>query len=238
MSTSPVRVSATNAGRRHAGREIVSSRVQTTSLLSHTLAGLRHPPTVLVSASAVGFYGSRGDEVLTEESTGGTGFLAEVCRAWEDATVPARQAGTRLVRLRSGVVLSSAGGALARQLPLFRYGVGGRLGNGRQWLSWITLADEVRAILHALDEPAVEGAVNATAPEPVTNRVFTRALGRALHRPSVLAVPGFALRVALGSDLASEMVLAGQRVLPAKLTSTGFTFEEPRIDRALAAVLS
>jgi uncharacterized protein (TIGR01777 family) len=218
--------------------EIVSSRVQTTTLLAHTLAGLRHPPTVLVSASAVGFYGDRGDEVLTEESTGGTGFLAEVCRAWEDATEPAGHAGIRVVRLRSGVVLCAGGGALARQLPLFRYGIGGRLGSGRQWLSWITLADEVRAILYALDEPSVQGAVNATAPEPVTNRVFTRALGRALHRPSVLAVPGFALRVALGPDLASEMVLAGQRVLPAKLTTTGFTFEEPRIDSALAALLS
>jgi uncharacterized protein (TIGR01777 family) len=218
--------------------EIVSSRVQTTTLLAHTLAGLGHPPTVLVSASAVGFYGDRGDEVLTEESTGGTGFLADVCRAWEDATEPAGQAGIRVVRLRSGVVLASGGGALARQLPLFRYGIGGRLGSGRQWLSWITLADEVRAILHALDEPAVQGAVNATAPEPVTNRVFTRALGQALHRPSVLAVPGFALRVVLGPDLASEMVLAGQRVLPAKLTTTGFTFEEPRIDSALAALLS
>jgi uncharacterized protein (TIGR01777 family) len=218
--------------------EIVSSRVQTTTLLAHTLAGLGHPPTVLVSASAVGFYGDRGDEVLTEESTGGTGFLAEVCRAWEEATEPAGQAGIRVVRLRSGVVLSSGGGALARQLPLFRYGIGGRLGSGRQWLSWITLADEVRAILHALDEPAVHGAVNATAPEPATNRVFTRALGQALHRPSVLAVPGFALRVVLGPDLASEMVLAGQRVLPAKLTTTGFTFEEPRIDSALTALLS
>jgi uncharacterized protein (TIGR01777 family) len=218
--------------------EIVSSRVQTTTLLAHTLARLGHPPTVLVSASAVGFYGDRGDEVLTEESTGGTGFLAGVCRAWEVATEPAGQAGIRVVRLRSGVVLSSGGGALARQLPLFRYGIGGRLGSGRQWLSWITLADEVRAILHALDEPAVQGAVNATAPEPVTNRVFTRALGQALHRPSVLAVPGFALGVVLGPDLASEMVLAGQRVLPAKLTTTGFTFEEPRIDSALAALLS
>jgi len=219
-------------------REIVSSRVEATTLLAESLAGLHRPPAVLVSASAVGFYGDRGDEVLTEESTGGTGFLAEVCRGWEDATTPARDAGIRVIRLRSGVVLSAQGGALARQLPLFRSGVGGRLGSGRQWLSWITLGDEVRAILHALDQPAVRGAVNATAPEPVTNRGFTRALGRTLHRPSFLAVPGFALRVALGPDLASEMVLAGQRVLPTQLTSTGFTFEQPRIESALAAVLS
>jgi hypothetical protein len=219
-------------------REIVSSRILSTSLLAQTLAGLRRPPTVLVSASAVGFYGNRGDEELTEQSTGGTGFLADVCRAWEDATATAAEAGIRVVCLRSGVVLSADGGALARQLPLFRYGIGGRLGNGRQWLSWITLADEVRAILCALDQPALQGPVNATAPEPVTNRAFTVALGRALHRPSLLAVPGFALRAALGPDFASEMVLAGQRVLPVKLTTSGFIFAEPRIDAALATVLA
>ena len=186
----------------------------------------------------MGFYGDRGDEELTEASTQGRGFLAEVCAAWEDATEPAAQAGVRVVRLRSGVVLSAHGGALARQLPLFRLGVGGRLGTGRQWLSWISLSDEVRAILHALDEPAVDGPVNATAPEPVTNRVFTHALGRALHRPSVFAVPAFALRVALGPDFASEMVLAGQRVLPTKLTATGFTFDHAGIEAALAELVS
>jgi uncharacterized protein (TIGR01777 family) len=219
-------------------REIVSSRVQATSLLARTLAGLDHAPTVLVSASAVGYYGDRGDEELTEDSAPGRGFLADVCRDWEDATGPAAEAGVRVVRLRSGVVLSAHGGALARQLPLFRLGVGGRLGDGRQWLSWISLSDEVRAILHVLDQPSVQGPVNATAPEPVTNRDFTRALGRALHRPSILAVPGVALRVALGSDLASEMVLAGQRALPTMLSATGFTFDHPHIDVALADVLS
>ncbi len=218
--------------------EIRSSRVLATTLLARTMAELAHPPTVLVNASAVGFYGDRGDEELTEASAGGRGFLAEVCAAWEDATAPAAHGGVRVVRLRSGVVLSAQGGALARQLPLFRLGVGGRLGNGRQWLSWISLADEVRAILRALDDPALEGPVNATAPEPVTNRAFTGALGRALHRPSVFAVPGFALRVALGPDLASEMVLAGQRVLPTKLTASGFTFDHDRIEAALADVVS
>jgi len=191
-----------------------------------------------VSASAVGFYGDRGDEELTEASGPGRGFLAELCRAWEDATGRATQADIRVVRLRSGVVLSAQGGALARQLPLFRLGVGGRLGSGRQWLSWISLADEVGAVLHALDEPSLEGPVNATAPTPVTNRDFTAALGRALHRPAVLAVPGFALRVALGSDLASEMVLAGQRVLPAKLSASGYEFSHADIDTALAALLA
>jgi uncharacterized protein (TIGR01777 family) len=215
-------------------REIESSRVEGTALLARTMAEISRPPAVLVNASAVGFYGDRGDEELDEASEKGHGFLADVCAAWEAATEPAAHARVRVVRLRSGVVLSDHGGALARQLPLFRLGIGGRLGNGRQWLSWVSLADEVRAILHSLDDPALEGAVNATAPEPVTNRHFTRALGWALHRPSVLAVPGFALRIALGSDLASEMVLAGQRVVPTKLTGTGFRFDHARIEPALA----
>ncbi len=219
-------------------REIVASRVAATALLCRTLAGLERRPAVLVSASAVGFYGDRGDEELTEASAPGTGFLADLCRQWEDATTPAAEAGVRVVRLRSGVVLSGRGGALARQLPLFRMGVGGRLGDGRQWLSWITLADEVGVVLHALDHPSVEGPVNATAPSPVTNRAFTAALGRALHRPAVLAVPAVALRVALGSELASEMILAGQRVLPARVLGDGYRFVHPTLDVALAAVLA
>jgi len=224
-----------SAARRH---EIVSSRVLSTALLARTVATLDQPPTVMVSASAVGFYGDRGDEELTEDSTAGTGFLADVCRAWEEATEPATQAGLRVVRLRSGVVLASHGGALARQLPLFRLGVGGRLGRGRQWLSWISMTDEVGAVLHALDAPALQGAVNATAPVPVTNRAFTAALGRALHRPTVIAVPGFALRVALGSELATEMVLGGQRALPTRLLATGYAFEHPDIDSAFAALFT
>ena len=219
-------------------QEIMASRVGATALLARSTASLTAPPAVMVSASAVGFYGDRGDEELTEDSGPGTGFLAEVCRAWEDATGPAVGAGVRVVRLRSGVVLSTRGGALARQLPLFRFGIGGRLGSGRQWLSWISLPDEVGVVLHALDEPAVQGPVNATAPAPVTNRTFTRALGLALHRPAVMAVPGLALRIALGSDLATEMVLAGQRVVPSRLTTTGYAFAHPDIDGALAALLA
>jgi uncharacterized protein (TIGR01777 family) len=219
-------------------REIVSSRVESTSLLARTLRGLTRPPATMVSASAVGFYGDRGDELLTEDSGPGAGFLADVCRAWEEATGPAAQAGVRVVRLRSGVVLSAHGGALARQLPLFRLGIGGRLGSGEQWLSWISLPDEVGVILYALDGPALSGPVNATAPAPVTNTAFTRALGRALHRPTVLAVPGFALRIALGPDLATEMVLAGQRVAPTRLTATGYSFLHADVDTALVAVVT
>jgi hypothetical protein len=224
-----------SAGRR---QEIVGSRVASTALLARSMASLAAPPAVMVSASAVGYYGDRGDEELTEDSEPGSGFLAGLCGAWEDATEPAVAAGVRVVRLRSGVVLSTRGGALARQLPLFRLGIGGRLGTGRQWLSWISLPDEVGAVLHALDEPALQGPVNATAPAPVTNRTFTRALGAALHRPAVLAVPGLALRIALGSDLATEMVLAGQRVVPARLTTTGYAFAHTDIDAALAALLA
>jgi len=218
--------------------QIMASRVDSTTLLCHTMATLDHPPAVLVNASAVGYYGDRGSEALTEASTPGTGFLAEVCRAWEDATAAAAEAGIRVVRLRSGVVLSAGGGALKRQLPLFRMGVGGRLGHGDQWLSWISLADELGTIVHVLTDTTLDGAVNATAPSPVTNRQFTAALGRALHRPTLLAVPAFALRLALGADMASEMVLAGQRVLPARLSDTGYAFRHPDIDVALAAVLA
>ena len=219
-------------------RAIVASRVDSTTLLASTLAHMTVPPAVLVSASAVGFYGDRGDEELTEQSGPGTGFLAELCERWEAATVPAAQRGVRVVRLRSGVVLSASGGALARQLPLFRLGLGGRLGPGSQWLSWISLDDEVGVILHALDHATLAGPVNATAPHPVTNGAFTRALGRALRRPAVLAVPAVALRVALGTELAQEMILAGQRVLPVAVTSAGYGFRHARVDDALAAALA
>jgi uncharacterized protein (TIGR01777 family) len=219
-------------------REIVTSRVRSTEVLARALAAMASPPTVLVNASAVGIYGDRGDEQLTEASALGTGFLAELCRAWEAATEPASAAGVRVVRLRSGVVLAAHGGALARQLPLFRLGVGGRLGSGRQWMSWITLRDESAAILRALDDAALEGPVNAAAPVPVTNRDFTRALGSALHRPVVAAVPRAALTIALGAGVAKEVVLASQRVLPAKLEEIGFSFRDPEIDGALGWVLA
>ena len=221
--------------RRH---EIVASRVRSTEVLARALADMAKPPGVLVNASAVGVYGDRGDEELTEESSPGTGFLAELCLSWEAATEPASAAGVRVVRIRSGVVLAAQGGALARQVPLFRLGIGGRLGNGRQWVSWITLRDEVAVILRALDDGTLAGACNATAPEPVTNRVLTRALGTALHRPTVAAVPAAALKVALGTGVATEVVLASQRALPARLEHAGFSFRDPDITGALAWALA
>jgi len=217
---------------------ILSSRVSSTTLLCETVAGLTRSPPVLVNASAIGFYGDQGDELLTEDSPAGTGFVADVCRAWEAATSPARQAGVRVVHLRTAVVLARHGGALARQLPLFRLGLGGRLARGDQWLSWISLRDEVRAILHILGEESLVGATNCSSSAPVTNAQFTRALGRAVHRPAALVVPRSALRLALGHELADELVLTSQRVMPTRLEASGFSFEDPSIDEALAAVLA
>ncbi len=217
--------------------EIRDSRVQGTGLIAGTVA-TEAPSAVLVSGSAIGIYGDRGDEVLDDTSAAGDGFLAGVCRAWEDATAPAAEAGARVVLLRTGVVLSPRGGALARQLPLFRLGLGGRLGNGSQWLSWIALDDEVGAILHALDHPDLAGPVDATAPHPVTNRQFTEALARAVHRPALVPVPRAALRLALGPGLADEAVLASQRVLPARLLASGYRFGAPDLATALAVLLA
>ena len=215
---------------------VLRSRVDSTGLLSTCLAGLPHPPAVLVSASAIGYYGSRGDEELTEDSPPGTGFQAEVCRAWEAATAPAEAAGIRVVHLRSAVVLSRSGGALGRLRPLFRAGLGGRLGPGTQWFSWISLRDEIAVILEALRNPALVGPVNAAAPAPVTNRAFTEQLGRALHRPTPFAVPSGLLRLALGRQFADEMLLGSLRVLPRRLTEVGFGFCDPDLATALAGL--
>jgi uncharacterized protein (TIGR01777 family) len=217
--------------------ELVSSRVQGTALLARTIAAVEPAPSVLVSASAVGIYGDRGDEVLTESSALGSDFLADLCQQWEAGTGPAAEAGVRVVHLRSGIVLSPHGGVLGRQLPLFRMGLGGRLGNGRQWTSWISIDDEVRAILFALERETLAGPVNATAPAPVTNAEYSAALGRALHRPAVLAVPPVALRAVLGSQLVDEALLASQRVEPAALSAAGFTFDHPEVGEALRALL-
>ncbi|MFD7308434.1 TIGR01777 family oxidoreductase [Promicromonospora sp. NPDC059942] len=201
-------------------QKLLGSRTTTTSLLARTIARLDDPP-VLVNASAVGAYGDRGDEVLTEASERGDDFLAGLVKAWESATAPAADAGARVVWLRSGIVLAPSGGALGRLLPLLRLGVGGPLGSGRQWWSWITLTDEVAAIRHVIGAD-VRGPVNAVAPEPTTNRDLTRALAQALYRPAALKVPTFALRIALG-QFAGDLV-ASQRVVPAVLSRTGFTW--------------
>ncbi|MCO5996464.1 TIGR01777 family oxidoreductase [Actinoallomurus rhizosphaericola] len=216
-------------------QEIRDSRIEGTRTLCRALAALDDPPSLLVSSSAVGYYGCTGDRTVDEDSPPGEGFLADVCRDWEAATAPAAEAGIRVVIPRTGVVLAREGGTLGRMLPLFRAGLGGRLGSGRQWFSWITLADEVAALRFLIGGP-LEGPVNLTAPEPVTNAAYTTALGRALHRPTPFAVPPFALRLALGG-LADEGVLVSQRVLPARLTAAGFGFRYPDLASALAGIL-
>ncbi|MEW6637193.1 MAG: TIGR01777 family oxidoreductase [Actinomycetota bacterium] len=217
-------------------RRILESRRQGTRLLAETLAALPEPPKTLVSASAVGYYGDRGDEVLTEESEPGSDFLATVCREWEAAADPAREAGIRVVHPRIGIVLSKEGGALGRTLPIFRLGLGGRLGSGRQWWSWISLEDVVGVIVHALENESVEGPVNTGSPSPVTNADYTRVLGRVLHRPTLFAVPAPAARIALG-ELADALLLASQRMRPAKLEATGYRFRHPHLEAALRQIL-
>lgn len=213
------------------------SRVMGTELLARTLASLDRPPSVLASGSAVGVYGDRGEEELTEASPRGSGFLADVVDDWEQAAGPAAEAGIRVALLRTGVVLSAKGGALARQLLAFKLGLGGRIGSGRQYLSWITLDDEVAAIAHVLATDTLQGPVNLTAPGAVTNAEFTRALGRALRRPTVVPVPTVALKLLFGAEMVAEMLLAGQRVRPTALGSAGFAFGHPGIDEALRHVL-
>jgi uncharacterized protein (TIGR01777 family) len=216
--------------------ELVESRVKGTRLLAETLAGLPHPPRVMVCASAVGYYGDRGDQVLTEESSYGHGFLADLCREWEAASAPGTEKGIRVVRLRFGVVLSPVGGALKKMLLPFRLGVGGRLGSGEQFMSWIVLDDVLAIILRALTDDTLAGPVNAVSPKPVTNLVFAKTLGRVLMRPTIFPVPVFALRAAFG-EMADETLLASSRAHPAKLLATGFTFGHPDLEGALRHVL-
>ena len=217
-------------------KEILDSRTEGTALLARTITGLETPPSVVLSGSAIGFYGSRGDEILTEASSRGEGFLADVCEAWESAALPVHEAGITLTLLRTGIVMGSSGGALKKQLPLFRAGVGGRLGSGRQFLSPISLQDEIQAMLFLLDNP-IAGPVNLVSPEPITNRTFTAALGAAVHRPSVATVPRLALDIALGSELVSEALLASQRVIPSVLETRGFIFQHRTIEQVLTAAL-
>jgi len=217
-------------------KRILESRVRGTLLLCDTLAHLHSRPMVLVSASAIGFYGDRGDQVLDEESPAGSLFLSDVAKAWEEATEPLKRRGIRVVNLRIGFVLSKAGGGLAKMLLPFKLGVGGRMGSGRQYLSWIAIDDVVGAISHAILNDSVRGPVNAVAPNAVTNREFTKALGGVLWRPTIFPLPAFAARMLFG-EMADNLLLASARVQPSKLLAAGYQFRFPEIRPALRHVL-
>ena len=217
-------------------RRILDSRVQGTRLLAESVAALSTPPKVMVSTSAVGYYGDRGDEVLTEESTPGEDFLARVCREWEAAAEPARRAGVRVVHPRLGIVLSPEGGALGTTLPIFKLGGGGKVGGGRQWWSWVALDDVVGSIVHALTDEAVKGPVNVGSPNPMTNAQYTKVLGKVLGRPTVLPLPAPAARIMLG-EVADALLLASQRMRPERLQTTGYAFRYPQLEGALRHLL-
>jgi len=216
---------------------VVESRVRGTRTIANALAQLEPRPRVLLSGSAVGIYGDRRSTVLTEDTAPGTGFLAELCVQWEATTAAAEDAGIRVVHLRSGLVLSTEGGLFPRMLAPARFGLGARFGSGRQYMSWITLDDQLGAMLHLLNDDSAAGPFNLTAPGPVSNREFTHALGRALHRPAGLFVPAFVLRRALG-EAAQELLLSGQRAIPERLQAGGYDFQHRHLDEALAALLS
>lgn len=235
-----VHLAGENVGERWTAEKkarIRGSRVRGTRLLAEAIATLDKPPRVLVSASGVGIYGDRGDERLEEDSRPGLDFLAQVGQEWEAASEPAAERGVRVVKLRFGVVLSPHGGAIEKMLLPFRMGVGGKVGSGRQWMSWISLTDVVAAIRFALFTPTLEGPVNAVAPHPVTNAEFTSALGDVLGRPTVMTVPAFALRLVYG-EMADATLLASQRALPRKLQEAGFRFQHPELREALRAELA
>ena len=213
-----------------------SSRVEFTREFVCALKKLNAPPKTLISASAIGYYGDRGDEVLTEESQPRDDFLGRLAQEWEAEAVKAETFGMRVVRVRFGVILASEGGALPQIMRPFKFGMGGKIGSGRQWMSWITLADAVRAISHALEATEISGALNTVAPEPVRNADFARELGRVMHRPALLPTPAFALKFALG-EMADALLLASQRVMPARLEQFGFRFLHPQLGTALQTVL-
>lgn len=218
-------------------RELRESRLRSTELLSKTLAESSDKPQCLVSASAIGFYGDAGNEVLTEQSHAGAGFLADLCQEWEQATQIASDAGIRVVNLRIGVVLSARGGALAKMLTPFKLGAGGIVGDGRQFWSWILLADLVRSILYCVETPALAGPVNAVSPNPMTNSDFTKTLASVLHRPALIPMPAFAAKLALG-EMADHLLLCSARVTPQRLVDAGFEFTCPELEPALQAALS
>jgi uncharacterized protein len=218
--------------------KVLGSRVTGTTLIASTIAGLTNKPSVFASGSAIGFYGDRGGETITEESSVGTGFLADVVRQWEACAQPAVQAGVRTVFLRTGIVMSTKGGALKAQLLPFKLGLGGRFGSGQQFLPWISIDDEVRAIIHCLTTESLRGPVNLTAPKPVTNAAFTKSLGAALHRPTLIPTPLFPVKLLYGAEMVKEMILSGADVRPTALLASGFTFNHPELGAALAHVLS
>ena len=218
-------------------RRITDSRVRGTRLLCETLAKLRRPPATLISASGIGIYGLSADSPTDERGAPGQDFLAVVVQQWEAAAEPARAAGIRVVHPRMGIVLSRRGGALARMLPFFRLGVGGRLGSGTQWMSWVSMRDVVRAMQYIVDTRSLRDAVNLVAPEPVRNSDFARTLGKVLHRPAIFPVPRFALKLLYG-EMADGTILASQRIVPRALSESGFTFQHPTLDVALRHELS
>jgi uncharacterized protein (TIGR01777 family) len=218
-------------------KKIRESRVKGTELLSSALARLSLPPSTLINASAIGFYGSRGDELLTEKSAPGEGFLPEVCIEWEKATGQAEAKGIKTIHTRFGIILDEKGGALERMLTPFRMGVGGKVGNGKQWMSWIALDDVINALRFLIDEPGSGGPVNFTAPNPVTNADFTEALGNVLSRPTLFSVPAFAARLAFG-EMADELLLSSAKVEPERLKESGYQFKHPELSSALKAILS
>ncbi|MGD9682151.1 MAG: TIGR01777 family oxidoreductase [Candidatus Obscuribacterales bacterium] len=217
-------------------QQIRESRVAATEMLAEALAACQSPPRVLVAASAIGFYGDRGNEELTEASKPGSGFLAELCRDWEGATAPASDAGIRVVNLRIGVVIGKGGGALAKMLPPFQLGLGGPLGSGKQYMSWIANEDLAEMVLFAIEHGELSGPVNAVAPEPLTNAQFTKVLGQVISRPTLFPVPSFGLKILMG-EMADELLLSSARVLPEKLGGAGFSYKHAELSSALEAAL-
>ena len=218
-------------------KKLRDSRVVGTRALVDALRGLSERPKVLISASGVGYYGDRGDEILTESSTAGTGFVADLARDWEAEALKAEELGVRVVLLRNGLILSRDGGILKKILPPFRLGLGGKIGSGAQWMPWIHLEDAIGLIRHAIEHEAVRGPLNVVAPEPVTNAEFVRAIGEALGRPTALTAPAFALRLAFGS-MTDELLLASQRAMPVRTLETGYTFRHPLLRAALFELLA
>lgn len=217
-------------------QHILDSRVKSTRLLAETISQLKRPPKFLLNASAVGYYGNRGDEICKEDTSNGSGFLANVCRQWEEAAGPASQRGVRVVFLRTGVILTPKGGALAKMLPLFKIGLGGVIGSGDQFMSWITLNDLLALILFAINREDLHGPINAVSPNPVKNVTFTKTLGKVLNRPTIFPVPAFALRILLG-EMADEMLLSSTRAIPSKAEKDGFQFQHAALEEALRYLL-